>query len=567
MGGLVNGDAANVTAYTGNAQTDVSSAYSATASALNNANYTLIGSANVTHSWSITAVAPTLTLGSQTSSNTGSPIAIGAAKIIGVGNDGDMTVQYSTTYTYYTDAVCHIQTTTADGAAANGGVPSKNGTYYVKAEISAQGNYTGAMAIATLTINAPSSGDSGASGVGSTTVTVPVIGSGTTVKTDVTTSGSTVTVKEPTASNLEKVVDAAAADKQPVEIGLSALSGTLTNVVLPANTISAAGKSAQSEGVSGLIVIAPNGNQVTFDRTSTAAIADMANGGTLTLSINERALSQQTADETALLSGRSAANIFDLTLKDSSGSVVSAFDGGTATVILKNIKMVGDLSNFALFHKTGGKLIAQSFTRTATGTANVYDLTIPTTGWSSYILTYDEGSNPFTDVASDSYYYDAVLWALDKGITSGTTATTFVPDAICTRAQAATFLWRAMGSPEPTATSCPFTDVAEDAYYYKAVLWATEKGITIGTSNTTFSPDATVTRSQTVTFLWRTADKPTVTTANVFGDVNDDAYYANAVLWAVSEGITSGTGTATFSPADGCTRAQIVTFLYRYLSK
>ena len=172
----------------------------------------------------------------------------------------------------------------------------------------------------------------------------------------------------------------------------------------------------------------------------------MANGGTLTLSINERALSQQTADETALLSGRSAANIFDLTLKDSSGSVVSAFDGGTATVILKNIKMVGDLSNFALFHKTGGKLIAQSFTRTATGTANVYDLTIPTTGWSSYILTYDEGSNPFTDVASDSYYYDAVLWALDKGITSGTTATTFVPDAICTRAQAATFLWRAMNT-------------------------------------------------------------------------------------------------------------------------
>lgn len=184
-----------------------------------------------------------------------------------------------------------------------------------------------------------------------------------------------------------------------------------------------------------------------------------------------------------------------------------------------------------------------------------------------YAKWAEKGAMPFTDVPADSYYYDAVLWALDKGITGGTTATTFNPNGICTRAQTVTFLWRAMGSPEPTSTNCPFTDVKIGEYYYKAVLWATEKGITVGTSNITFSPDATVTRSQTVTFLWRTANKPTVTSANLFGDVNDDAYYANAVLWAVSEGITSGTGTTTFSPADGCTRAQIVTFLYRYLSK
>ncbi|MEA4921420.1 MAG: S-layer homology domain-containing protein [Clostridiaceae bacterium] len=567
--GLVNGDTASVTTYTGNEQINISSSYKAEATSLSNENYTLTGSTNITHNWSITAVSPSLKLSNQKSENTGSPITIGSAKVTGVGNDGDMTAQYSTTYTYYTDAACQTQTTTYDGAAANGGAPSKNGTYYVKAEISAHGNYTGAMAIATLTINAPSSGDGGSGGSsgGITTVTVPVIGSGTTVKTDVTTSGGTVTVKEPTAADLEKVVTAAAADKQPVVIDLSALSGTLTNVVLPANTISAVGKSAQSNGVSGLTVIAPNGNQVTFDRTATAAIANAANGGTLSLSIDERALSQQTADETDLLSGRSAANIFDLTLKDASGSVASDFDGGIATVILRSIKMTGSLGDYALFHKIGGKLILQSFTRTATGTANVYDLTIPTTGWSRYILTYDEKSNPFTDVASDSYYYDAVMWALDNGVTSGTTAAAFNPDGICTRAQAVTFLWRAMGSPEPTSTSCPFTDVTKDAYYYKAVLWATEKGITVGTSNTTFGPDATVTRSQTVTLLWRTADKPTVTTANLFSDVEGDAYYSNAVLWAVSKGITSGTGSAAFNPDDGCTRAQIVTFLYRYLSK
>ena len=184
-----------------------------------------------------------------------------------------------------------------------------------------------------------------------------------------------------------------------------------------------------------------------------------------------------------------------------------------------------------------------------------------------YAKWAEKGTMPFTDVPADSYYYDAVLWALDKGITSGSTATVFNPNGICTRAQTVTFLWRAMGSPEPTATSCPFTDVIKDTYYYKAVLWATEKGITAGTSSTTFSPDATVTRGQTVTFLWRTADKPTVTSANLFGDVNADAYYADAVLWAVKEGITSGTSATSFAPASGCTRAQIVTFLYRYLSK
>ncbi|MPM47218.1 hypothetical protein SDC9_93926 [bioreactor metagenome] len=178
-----------------------------------------------------------------------------------------------------------------------------------------------------------------------------------------------------------------------------------------------------------------------------------------------------------------------------------------------------------------------------------------------------QSENSFTDVNSGTYYYDAVEWALDKGITGGTGAATFAPDGICTRAQTVTFLWRAMGSPEPTVTNCSFTDVAKDAYYYKAVLWATEKGITVGTSAKTFSPDKTVTRAQTVTFLWRAAGKSTVTTTNPFGDVKASNYYANAVMWAVKEGITSGTSATVFSPAAGCTRAQIVTFLYRYLNK
>ncbi len=168
----------------------------------------------------------------------------------------------------------------------------------------------------------------------------------------------------------------------------------------------------------------------------------------------------------------------------------------------------------------------------------------------------------FIDVATGSYYYDAVEWAVENGVTEGTSATTFSPDASCTRAQMVTFLWRANGSPKATVAN-PFTDVQADAYYYDAVLWAVEKGITSGTSATTFAPDATVTRGQTVTFLHRANGSPAVSGSSPFNDVAADAYYTAAVQWAVTEGVTSGTSATTFAPDAPCTRAQIVTFLYR----
>ena len=173
------------------------------------------------------------------------------------------------------------------------------------------------------------------------------------------------------------------------------------------------------------------------------------------------------------------------------------------------------------------------------------------------------GKNPFTDVPAGSYYEDAVIWAVDKGITTGTSATTFNPNGICTRAQAVTFLWRAAGSPEPETRAMPFTDVPAGSYYYDAVLWAVENGITKGTSDTTFSPDATCSRAQIVAFLWRSEKSPAAGTANPFADVKSTAYYADAVLWAVENDITKGTTNTTFSPDADCTRAQIVTFLWR----
>ena len=175
--------------------------------------------------------------------------------------------------------------------------------------------------------------------------------------------------------------------------------------------------------------------------------------------------------------------------------------------------------------------------------------------------------NPFVDVKKDDYYYDAVIWAVGKGIAKGVTDTTFQPNASCTRAEMVTFLYRAAGSPEPTNKVNPFTDVAEDSYYYKAVLWAVEKGIAKGTSETTFSPNDTCTRGQTVAFLYRYANSPAVSGSNSFADVSETAYYYDATLWAVSEKVTEGTSATTFSPNDLCTRGQIVTFLYRYMGK
>lgn len=172
-------------------------------------------------------------------------------------------------------------------------------------------------------------------------------------------------------------------------------------------------------------------------------------------------------------------------------------------------------------------------------------------------------TNPFVDVAEGTYYYDPVLWAVANGITSGVDTTHFEPEGTCTRAHAVTFLWRAAGQPEPKTTNMPFRDVKPGSYYEKAVLWAVENKITNGTSTTTFSPDENCTRAQIVTFLWRSEGEPYASDSNnPFTDIASD-YYMDAVFWAVKEGITNGTTPTTFSPNDRCTRAQIVTFIYR----
>ena len=174
--------------------------------------------------------------------------------------------------------------------------------------------------------------------------------------------------------------------------------------------------------------------------------------------------------------------------------------------------------------------------------------------------------NFFVDVKSGDYYYDAVLWAAKNGITSGTDAVHFSPEQPCTRGQIVTFLWRAAGSPEPKGTAAGMTDVVSDSYYEKAVAWAIENGITTGTGDGKFSPDDTCTRAQAVTFLARALNAKAASAAE-FSDVPTDSYFADAVAWAAANGVTEGIGGGLFGSDNDCTRGQIVTFLYRAYNK
>ncbi|MBQ7161128.1 MAG: S-layer homology domain-containing protein, partial [Clostridia bacterium] len=197
----------------------------------------------------------------------------------------------------------------------------------------------------------------------------------------------------------------------------------------------------------------------------------------------------------------------------------------------------------------------------------VVDGTVYLTNGSGCAKEVEIGSgydNPFEDVAATAWYFNPVMWAYYHApqITSGTTATTFSPKANCTRAQIVTFLWHAMGDPEPKTTENPFTDVKEGKYYFKPVLWAVENGITSGIGNGLFGINDPCKREQVVTFIWKTFNAPEpITTENPFTDVKEGKYYYNAVLWAVENGITSGMGGGLFGVGQTCTRGQIVTFL------
>lgn len=213
----------------------------------------------------------------------------------------------------------------------------------------------------------------------------------------------------------------------------------------------------------------------------------------------------------------------------------------------------------ALGHHWDSGLLTTPPTATTPG-VRTYTCTLCGETW---LETVSPSGNPFVDVKTGRFYYEPVLWAAGNGVTSGIDATHFMPERACTRGQVVTFLWRAAGCPDPNSSTCPFEDVASNRFYYTAVLWAAEQGITDGMDATHFRPEATVTRGQFVTFLYRLEGQPASTGQNPFADVAPTRFYRNAVLWAAEQGITTGVDATHFRPEAFCTRGQVVTFLYR----
>ena len=232
-----------------------------------------------------------------------------------------------------------------------------------------------------------------------------------------------------------------------------------------------------------------------------------------------------------------------------SGNAVS--DG-----VLVDVTLGSELASGAALQASHRYLAAEQTTVTVTSQSAAWAV--------EGVWTAGDGQSPFTDVDPEAYYYPAVLWAVENGITGGVSDTQFDPDGHCTRAQMVTFLWRAAGQPEPDSLSNPFADVSADAYYYRAVLWAAEQEVTDGVSDTQFDPDGQCSRGQMVTFLWRAAGQPQAGSgSNAFTDVDAGEYYYQPILWAYANDITDGTSDSTFSPAQICSRAQAVTFLHR----
>ena len=258
-------------------------------------------------------------------------------------------------------------------------------------------------------------------------------------------------------------------------------------------------------------------------------------------------------------------------IKKENGSIVASSSGATKYQWYKiaddytTSSAIAGATDSTYTPTSSGIYYASAYGNTLTG-SNVYTMFSNPVVYSNYVNTDQETSSPFADVSVSDYYFDAVIWATKKNITTGASNTIFAPNAECNRGQMATFLWRAAGSPEPISSTCTFVDIDQKDYYYKAILWAVENGITNGTSKTTFSPKEAVNRAQAVTFISRLADNKTSNHTNIFSDVEPNSYYFNSVQWALENNITQGTSANTFSPSNICTRGQIVTFLYRFFT-
>ena len=343
-------------------------------------------------------------------------------------------------------------------------------------------------------------------------------------------------------------------DKKTAEIDLSGTKSGITDVTLPTDAVK---KIVDSDVVS-LTVKLPDVT-VSFDDKALAAVAEQSSGADLSLSVNVGTAnnSNLTDAQKNAITGARELSVIEVSLS-SNGEKISNFNGGSVTIDVPFQWSMKGLLRAYYIDENGNKSAIDVTYKNGVAT-------LVLNHFSTYVVEAVDALS-FTDVSAKAYHFDAVAWAVKNKITSGQSDTLFAPDASCTRAQMVTFLWRANGSPEPTVTELPFTDVAADAYYAKAVLWAVENGITTGTSDTTFDPDGVVTRAEAVTFLWRSAGNPAAE-GKLFADVESTKYYAEAVRWAVANGVTKGVSDTSFAPGSACTRAQIAAMLRRFIQR
>ena len=394
-----------------------------------------------------------------------------------------------------------------------------------------------------LTLYSVSTGGGGGGGAAAApSVTVPVSSAKSTVTVDASVSGSTAGI-----SISDRQLESVLSGGGSVTVDISGLKN-VDSAKLPSSVI---GKTEQAGA--GLTVALPTGS-VALDAK---ALESIGTGKDVTVSVQQTTLTD--AQRSAVSALAQVAVVVDVNVVVGT-SKQSGFGGGRLTVSIPYaLKSGEDPAKLAVwFIRDDGAIENKGGSYDAKTGAFVFT----TEHLSQYLLVNTDSALTFTDVPATAYYAGAVAWAAEKGITSGTKDGRFDPNGSCTRAQIVTFLWRAAGSPEPKSAA-GFADVSDSAYYAKAVAWAVENGITAGTKDGRFDPDAPCTRAQSVTFLYRAAGSPTATGGAGFSDVAADAYYAAAVAWAVENGVTTGTKDGGFSPNTACTRAQIVTFLYR----
>ena len=406
------------------------------------------------------------------------------------------------------------------------------------------GRLTGSAVLWAKTSGGSTGGGGGGGGgaAAAPSVTVPVSSAKSTVTVSASVSGSTAGI-----SISDQQIESVASDGGSVTVDVSGLKN-VDSAKLPSSVI---GKTEQAGA--GLTVALPTGS-VALDAK---ALESIGTGKDVTVSVQQATLTD--AQRSAVGALAQVAVVVDVNVVVGT-SKQSGFGGGRLTVSIPYaLKSGEDPAKLAVwFIRDDGTIENKGGSYDAKTGAFVFT----TEHLSQYLLVNTDNVLTFTDVPATAYYAGAVAWAAEKGVTSGTKDGRFDPNGSCTRAQIVTFLWRAAGSPEPKSAA-GFTDVSNSAYYAKAVAWAVENGVTSGTKAGRFDPDAPCTRAQSVTFLYRAAGSPAVTGGAGFSDVATNAYYAAAVAWAVENGVTTGTKDGGFSPNAACTRAQIVTFLYR----